>query len=332
VAQPKSHPHILRHYPGPIRVLQNNFLDRLLGGAAPSIEPMPAGSTVAHLSFYLAQHLGCDPILLLGQDLAFSEGLYYCPGTAIHRVWAPELSVFNSLETMELKRILRHKAHLRERSDQYGQTCYTDEQMLTYLSQFERDFAEAPQRILDATEGGLIKQHTEVVTLSQALSEHATRPLRELPIPSTTLCPVRLKSASMALTQRGEQVVRLKDHSKQTLPILRDMLRDQKHEPKMDRLFKKLKKHKDAVDADSEALQLIDTVGQLIAFKRVRADRAIRASEEEDPFKRQVMQLDRDIENVDWIMQACDEALHMFELAAAYLSEQRAASSSEVSA
>ena len=98
--------------PGPIRVAQSKYLDKALASLAKPIVPIAAGATVAHLSFYLAQHLGCDPIILIGQDLAFSDGLYYCPGTAIHDVWATELGQFNTLEMMEWQRIVRHRGAL----------------------------------------------------------------------------------------------------------------------------------------------------------------------------------------------------------------------------
>ena len=34
---------------------------------------LPSGATVAHLAYYLAEHLGCDPIIFVGQDLGFSR-------------------------------------------------------------------------------------------------------------------------------------------------------------------------------------------------------------------------------------------------------------------
>ena len=42
----------------------------------------PAGATVAHLAYYLAEFLGCDPIIFIGQDLGFGDGLCYAPGPA----------------------------------------------------------------------------------------------------------------------------------------------------------------------------------------------------------------------------------------------------------
>jgi len=53
-----------------------DFAEDLLRETAPMRGSLRAGSTVAHLSFYLAEYLGCDPIILIGQDLSFSDGLY----------------------------------------------------------------------------------------------------------------------------------------------------------------------------------------------------------------------------------------------------------------
>ncbi len=36
-----------------------------------------SGTTVAHFSFSLAEHLGCDPIIMIGHDMAFTDGKYY---------------------------------------------------------------------------------------------------------------------------------------------------------------------------------------------------------------------------------------------------------------
>jgi len=42
-----------------------------------------AGATVAHLAYYLAEHLGCNPIIMVGQDLGFSDGLFIRPAPAL---------------------------------------------------------------------------------------------------------------------------------------------------------------------------------------------------------------------------------------------------------
>ncbi|MEE8459870.1 MAG: 6-hydroxymethylpterin diphosphokinase MptE-like protein, partial [Phycisphaerales bacterium] len=112
VAEPKAHPVILDVFPGPVRCCASVFLDQLLGEHRRPMGELPAGATVAHLAVYLARFLGCNPIAMVGQDLAFTDGLYYLPGTAIDETWAPELNPFNTMEMMQWQRIARHRAHL----------------------------------------------------------------------------------------------------------------------------------------------------------------------------------------------------------------------------
>ncbi len=311
VAEPLANPAILDSYPGPIRVTNHKFLDGLLGALAQPRIPVPYGATVAHLSFYVAQHLGCDPIILIGQDLGFSDGLYYSPGTAIHDVWAPELGPFNTLEMMEWQRIVRHKPLLRKLRDIHGRPIYSDEQMLTYLKQFERDFAKAPQKVLDASEGGLPKDHTTATTLAEALSAHATRPVPRLPTPPRRLDPDRLAAASRLLRQRTDEVTQIRQLSRKAIPLLRQMIEHQRDRPRMNQLLERVEKIKRRVNELHESFNVINDLNALGAFRRARADRAI-FNTDTDEFERQRRQIDRDLDNLDMLIQACEEAMKIF--------------------
>lgn len=328
VAEPMANPQILDSYPGPIRVTHHGFLDLLLAEAARPIVPIPFGATVAHLSFYLAQHLGCDPIILIGQDLGFSDGLYYCPGTAIHAEWAPELGRFNTLEMMEWQRVVRHRGHLEKKQDIYGKPIYTDEQMQTYQKQFERDFAKAPQVVLDATEGGLAKQHTAQITLHEALQRYAQQPVPALPLPEQALDDDRLGLTESVLKRRTAEVQELRELSQRTLPILREMKRHQRDQHRMRKLFGRLDPLQRRVADLKEAFKLVNDLNTVGAFKRARADRAIENAQVEE-FQRQGQRLERDIENVDWLIQACDEALEILRDAAVRVRDHRAGGSKE---
>ena len=88
---------------------------------------------MAHLAFYLGQYLGANPIIFVGQDLAFTDHVYYTPGTALHDVWQPEMNRFCTIEMKEWERIVRNRGILRQVQDIHGQPIYTDEQMFTYL-------------------------------------------------------------------------------------------------------------------------------------------------------------------------------------------------------
>lgn len=308
VIEPLVHPVVVDSFPGPVRTSSSQFLNALLGEHARPRKSIPAGATVSHLSFYLAQHLGCDPIILVGMDLGFSDGLYYFPGTAIHEVWAPELGPFNTVEMMEWQRIVRHRNHLRKLQDIHGRPVYSDEQMLTYLKQFERDFVQAPQKVLDATEGGLRKEHTTVVTLAQALARHAPRRVPPLPRAPVGLDPERLAATAGLLRERRSEVSELRRLSRETIPMLKQMLASQHDQERMEKLFARLAPIQRRVDELSVAFSLVSNLNAIGVFKRARADRSI-DNADVDQRERQRRQLERDIENIDWLIQACDELL-----------------------
>ena len=313
VVDPKVNEAVVDHFPGPLRMSASGFLNVLLGDTAPDTMGLPAGSNVAHLSFYLAQHLGCDPIILIGQDLGFSNGLYYCPGTAIHDVWAPELNPLNPVETMEWQRIARHKAHLKRTTDQAGRTMYSDEQMLTYQRQFERDFAAADQTILNATEGGAVIADAEATTLRDALANHAGRELPDLPAPAAGLDRERLREVAACVGRRVDEIRKLRHTSQQTLPILEKMLARQRDGRAMERLFRKLEHRRETAESLSEAHQVVNHLNQVGVFRRQRADRAIQVDGELDPYERQRRQLERDMDNLTWLIDACEQAHQLIE-------------------
>jgi hypothetical protein len=311
VAEPKAHPTILDSYPGPVRILSNQFNDQLLGALARPMVPLRSGATVAHLSFYLAQHLGCDPIVFIGQDLGFSDGLYYAPGTAVHQVWSSELNQFNTIEMMEWTRIVRMRGHLRAATDIHERRIYTDEQMSTYLKQFERDFATSKELILDATEGGMAKAHTHQITLAKAIERYATGPVPALPVPSRQLDGNRLAALSQLLTQRLAEVRDMRSATQKTIPILRKMKTHLHDSQRINKLFSQLQKHQRHVEHNLlHAFNLVNTLNTIGAFKRQRTDRQI-GYMKIDKYELQSQQIDRDVENLDWLIQSCDEALEI---------------------
>lgn len=315
VAECKAHPAILEAYPGPVRVCASSLNDQLLGDLARPIPAMKSATTVAHLSFYLAQLLGCDPIMFIGQDLGFSDGLYYAPGTAVHDVWAPELGAFNSIETMEWTRIVRMRGNLRRSEDIHGRPIFTDEQMSTYLSQFERDFGDAQRAgftLIDATEGGMPKRHTTAMPLREALEQHATRPVPTLPRADTELDPDRLRDTKALIKTRLDEVHELAQITRETTNLLTRIKENQRDRAKVEKLFEKVQKNTKLVDTTlRDAFHLISSLNTIGTFRRERADRGIHHNKADDEFEHQIQQIDRDLDNLDFIKQACKEALEI---------------------
>ncbi len=324
IAEPLANAAILDSYPGPIRTTQSRFLDKLCAGLVEPRVPITCGATVAHLSFYVAQHLGCDPIMLIGQDLGFSDGLYYCPGTAIHDVWMPELGPLNTLENMEWTRIVRHRGLLTRQEDVHGQPIYVDEQMSTYLKQFERDFASVKQQVIDCTEGGSPKAHAKRMPLAEALATYATRPLPMIPRPPMRLSPEKLKAVSRRIDETLDEIRALLRLSRDTMDHLRGMLEHQDDRSRMARLFDKIEANKKKVFARPRTFSLINEMNAMGQFNRNRADRGIRHGESDHAAKER-RQIERDLQNVNWIVQTCEEAIRIFSQAQPRLERQRRA-------
>lgn len=310
IADPKAHPVIIDSFPGPVRCCEVPFLNKLLGGLAPGLGALPAGATVAHLAVYVARFLGCNPIALIGQDLGFTDGLYYAPGTAIHKVWGPELNSFNTIAMMEWQRIVRHRVHLEKTRDVNGRPIFTDAQMVNYLHQFERDFGQYEREgglIIDATEGGVVKQHTTAMPLKQVLERHATRPLPAIPLPDRGLDPARLQAAASRIAQVRRDIAVIREASAKTSNLLRKMLEDQQNESMMKRHFRKLQQHRGDVERRMEAFDLLNHLNQLGVFKRMKADRRLHMQQAMSPLEYQRGQIERDLENVIWSRDAAEE-------------------------
>lgn len=317
VVEPKASPAILEAFPGDIRCVGEDTADRLLGPQlSREMGRIDPGATVAHMAYYLARHLGCDPVLLVGQDLGFTGGHYYGPGAAIHNVWAAELCEFNTLEMLEWQRIARMRSLLRRVQGADGRPLYTDEQMATYLVQFERDFMRdrgKGLRIIDTTTGGVLKQHTEPMPLARALETFCREPLPALPIaPARDRSPARRRAVEARVAFLRDESRLLADKSRKAAEYLRRMLDNQENQGRVNALIAKVQ----AIGRQAAATgaywlaQFINQTGQ---FKRYRADRLIALDEALTDIDRQRRQIERDIENVTWMADAADDVARLLE-------------------
>ena len=313
VVDPKAHPSILEAFPGVVRCIGSPLLDAILGDAARPMGSLTPGATVAHLSAYLARHLGCDPIITVCQDLGFTDGLYYGPGAVIHETWGPELGPFNPITSMEWQRIARHRRHLQRLPAWNGGTVLTDAQMVTYLQQFERDFAhdlERGLRVIDATgPGGARKTGAEPMDFDEAMERFATAPLAPMP-PAARVVPDaddRRLAARRRVDGIRRDVLAIRDAATASQPLLKQMLEAQNDPARMRALFDELETHRHAVGRRLHAFILVEHLNQLGAFKRIRADRRMNLAADLDPKARQRAELERDLVNVEWTADAAEE-------------------------
>ncbi|MBI4612200.1 MAG: motility associated factor glycosyltransferase family protein [Planctomycetes bacterium] len=173
VCDSKAAPAAVAAYDGPLVIGDDTFLDAVFKELQIQKGPLPPGSTVAHTAFHLAHICGCDPVVFVGQDLAYSYHVTHVPGTAIFNQWLPELNRFQTLDMKEWENIVRLKGALVKVKSVDGKELYTDEQMLSYRKDFELLISLGDRTYIDATEGGAYIEGTQVMPLSEVIERYA---------------------------------------------------------------------------------------------------------------------------------------------------------------
>lgn len=130
-----------------------SFPDLLAINWDEEIGTVKGGFSVAHTAFDLAVQLGCNPITLIGQNLAYSENKFYAEG----HIYS---SGYNS------KTLIR--------KDIYGQDVVTNQIFDSFRLVFEELIAglDSKVKVINATEGGLPIAGAVNRRLADVLSEY----------------------------------------------------------------------------------------------------------------------------------------------------------------
>lgn len=121
---------------------------------------IPTGSSVAHLCFSVASVLGADPIILIGQDLAYSpEGYSHGSGAEV-------------LEKVDLnnKNIVYVK-------DYNGNDIPSTQVWKNFLTQLEDYISKSESETIDATEGGALIEGTKIMILQDVVKKYCNEEL-----------------------------------------------------------------------------------------------------------------------------------------------------------
>lgn len=119
---------------------------------------LATGGSVANTAFDLAIQMGCNPIVLVGQDLAYSDGHSHAKGTTQSE--NPEANIKKDLFYVE---------------DVFGGQVLTDKVLNIYREWFEAHIKKHPERLyIDATEGGAKIHGTEIMRLIDFLEKYAS--------------------------------------------------------------------------------------------------------------------------------------------------------------
>jgi hypothetical protein len=306
IAEPKATGGVFRLQTGPVTLLGNRFAELMLREMKLNKTELPGGATVAHLAFYLAEYMGSDPIIFVGQDLGFSDGLCYAPGTSYEDVWRPELSRFCTVEMKQWEQIVRERYILRRIPDYQGRPMYTEERLFTYLQQFEKDFATTKARVIDATEGGAAKRGATPMTLAEAVEQFCAAPLPEVPRDHPGLHWDRVGECIGLLETRRDEGRLIEQISRQTLPLLEEIRDHIEDQARVNRAIGEIDGLRARMNELGPTYDLVTELTQASQFARFEADRKISAARV-DGVERQRRQVARDVENVCGVAEAAAE-------------------------
>ncbi|MCG3126177.1 MAG: hypothetical protein CHACPFDD_01007 [Phycisphaerae bacterium] len=320
VAEPKATWHVLDAYPGRRHVLHSVFADDLLRDAAPSRGRLRAGATVAHLSFYLAEQLGCDPIILIGQDLAYSDGLYYPPGMPIEEIWSPELDRFCTVEMKQWERIARFRPILHHVKDVHGRETYTDDQLLNYAQQFQIDFAASPARVIHACEGGMQLSGVECMTLRDAAERWCRGALPDGLFGESGVVDAgaAFAAARAALAERQREVSAIRDICTQMLKNLERLVGLVERPDEFNRVVVQVDALRVRIQAFERTYRMVVDVSQQAELRRFAADRRMSGTSQETAASAR-RRLERDRDFVAALRDGCDYLGSLLDFAAGRL-------------
>lgn len=155
VAASIVYPRCLEAHKGPLFSLFNEYpvvdwLMPLIGARG----QVTIGDSTAHMAFHLAERLGCSRIILIGQDLAYTNGQTHADGVAT-RASAGEKSG---------ERIMVEGWG--------GGAVATSAALLTMLKHFEGKIAASPAEVINATEGGAKIYGAKHMSFHEAADEY----------------------------------------------------------------------------------------------------------------------------------------------------------------
>ncbi len=282
IAEPKATWHVVDNYPGPVSLLDNDFAHLLVGKPLAGRAGLEAGATVAHLAFYFLRYLGCDPIIFVGQDLAYTGHVYYVPGVEMHQNWRSEINRYNTIEMREWERLVRSREILRKTQDVNGQEIYTDELLFTYLEQLEKDLAGAGMRVINATEGGARIRGTEELSLREALDRYCGEPL-----PAECFAYRRtvkwfddslLAPARAELEKRLEEVRAVRRICQETEKVLGELEGLTGNPERFNRRLARVDELRTRLNDSSRGYAIINATSQLSELRRFTADKKLAIS------------------------------------------------------
>jgi len=172
--EPMTHPDILESFRGPKMVMTFG------GGLYKMVEPfrettgtVVCWGSIATTAFDLARRCGCDPIIFIGLDLSFQDGRLYARGSYSDDIFYDKVHPYTSLEHETVDYIQTRGVHKIAMPG--GNVLFTDQNMHMYRAWFEDQFRQTKQKVINATEGGVVTKYVECMPFRDVIAAYSDR-------------------------------------------------------------------------------------------------------------------------------------------------------------
>lgn len=186
-------------YPGPRIIVYRNFDHFKWLGIDKGI--LDIQLSAGNMAFKIAAALGCDPIILIGQDLAF----------------APDGNTHASGMVLGEKRDVIYERGVREVMGNDGKPILTSNVWYPFLKAYELDLANYQGTCINSTEGGAYIRGTTLMTFQEAIDKH----LQEEYNPGEI---IKRFLGSFTVDEAGRDLVKVLDLIKKTSSDLEEMI------------------------------------------------------------------------------------------------------------
>ncbi|PLX18764.1 MAG: hypothetical protein C0601_03830, partial [Candidatus Muiribacterium halophilum] len=130
------------------------------------------GGSVATVAFDFARKIGADPIVMVGQDFAFSYNYNHAVETYWDKNFFENLSKAGILQNEHRQQIVESGKTIIEADDIYGRKVKTYRVLDDYCKWMEYECGQTTGTMINATEGGILKQNVKNMTLDDAINDH----------------------------------------------------------------------------------------------------------------------------------------------------------------
>lgn len=161
ITEMQSHPEILEKFSGPIFVSGNSPILKWFDDVIEEKGIMESGGSVANNAMTAAYKMGANPIVFVGQDLAYAkDGHSHAAGTNY------ENKVYTGGESSDYFFVKAND----------GGEVLTDSSFYQFLNFFQNWIKNYPQpEYINATEGGALIEGTKIMTLQEVLDRYCVK-------------------------------------------------------------------------------------------------------------------------------------------------------------